>query len=259
MPLSTTPTPSGRASGGAADRDLLAVGLGEHVVERGRRCRRRRPRRRPRSPCTTWPPRRCDTAQSTGRPRVSAIDVMLAIASFLTFSPRVPGMSSAVAADGRGGPDVRARRHVGEVGRHRDERPRARRAAAARRDPHDDGHVRLEERAGDVLGRVEAAAGRVELDDHGRGPAMTRPARCRPRGSWPSRCRPCRWPSARRRRRRRPARCPRRRSRAGRSARGTGRAGGRRCVIGATWQRHEYGTAPGERSPAPWRGGLRQA
>ena len=35
-----------------------------------------------------------ETAQSTSRPRVSAIDLMLAIASLRTFSPIVPVMSS---------------------------------------------------------------------------------------------------------------------------------------------------------------------
>ena len=45
-----------------------------------------------------------DTAQSTGRPRVSAIDVMLAIASFLTFSPSVPGMSSPLLPTGDAAP-----------------------------------------------------------------------------------------------------------------------------------------------------------
>ena len=34
------------------------------------------------------------TAQSTFRPRTSAIERILAMASFLTFSPSVPGMSS---------------------------------------------------------------------------------------------------------------------------------------------------------------------
>ncbi len=33
------------------------------------------------------------TAQSMGRPRASAMDEMFLIASFLTFSPSVPGMS----------------------------------------------------------------------------------------------------------------------------------------------------------------------
>ena len=45
-----------------------------------------------------------DTAQSTGRPRASAIDVMLAMASFLTFSPRVPGMSSPLLPTGEAAP-----------------------------------------------------------------------------------------------------------------------------------------------------------
>ena len=45
-----------------------------------------------------------DTAQATGRPRASAIAVMLAIASFFTFSPSVPGMSWPLLSTGEAAP-----------------------------------------------------------------------------------------------------------------------------------------------------------
>ena len=76
-----------------------------------------------------------ETAQSTGRPRASAIEVMLAIASFLTFSPSVPAMSSPCSPTGDGGADVRARRHAGEVRGQGDERAGARGPAAGRARP----------------------------------------------------------------------------------------------------------------------------
>ena len=83
-----------------------------------------------------------DTAQSTGRPRASAIDVMLAIASFLTFSPSVPGMSSPLLLDRATRPrcscpapcTARLAASVMNV-------PALAARPPARRDPHDDGHV----------------------------------------------------------------------------------------------------------------------
>ena len=58
-----------------------------------------------------------ETAQSTSRPRVSAIDLMLAIASFLHLLADRARDVLAAGADRRGRTDVRAGRHVGEVGR----------------------------------------------------------------------------------------------------------------------------------------------
>ena len=62
---------------------------------------------------------------------------MLLMASLRTLSPIVPVELLAAGPDRRSRADVRARSHVGEVGRQRDERPGAGRATAARRDPDD--------------------------------------------------------------------------------------------------------------------------
>ena len=97
-----------------------------------------------------------DAAQSTGRPRVSAIDRMKAIASFLTFSPSVPGMSWPFASIGEAAPMRVPGRHVRQVRREGDERPGAGREPARRGDPDDDRDGRLEDRRHDVHRRVEA-------------------------------------------------------------------------------------------------------
>ena len=78
--------------------------------------------------------------------RASAIAVILAIASFRTLSPSVPGMSLPSPSTGDAAPMLRAGRHQGDVGGEGDERPGARREAAGRRDPDDRRDAALEER-----------------------------------------------------------------------------------------------------------------
>ena len=134
-----------------------------------------------------------ETAQSTSRPRASAIDRMLAIASLRTLSPIVPSSSSPPEPTGDAAPMLVPGRHVGEVRGERDERARAGRPPAARRDPHDRRQGSLEQAGDDPLRGVEAAARRVDGDDQrGRGvlggsvdrlPRCSRPSRCRRRRS----------------------------------------------------------------------------
>ena len=78
----------------------------------------------------------------------------------------------ATGADGRCRADVRARGHVGEMPRQRDEGAGAGGPSAARRHPDDRRDRRLEEGGDDALGRIEAAAGRIERQDHGFGAAI---------------------------------------------------------------------------------------
>ena len=95
----------GRASGSTPPTvTSCPVGLGEDLVDRGGDPVHGARRDRLGWRCTTSPPSTVDTAQSTGRPRASAIEVMLAIASFLTFSPSVPGMSSPLLPTGDAAP-----------------------------------------------------------------------------------------------------------------------------------------------------------
>ena len=113
-----------------------AVGLREDVLDASRRSRRPRPR--PRASAGRVGARvlaTVETAQSTGRPRASAIAGSFAIASLRTLSPIVPGMSSPLLLTGDGGADVRAGRHVREVRGERDERAGARGPGARRARP----------------------------------------------------------------------------------------------------------------------------
>jgi hypothetical protein len=73
----------------------------------------------------------------------------------------------------------RVRRHRGYVGGHRDKRARAARARSGRGNVNDRRHGRSVEFPDDVPGRIEQAAGRVELDDEAdvlaRGSDVNRP------------------------------------------------------------------------------------
>ena len=152
-----------------ATSTVLAVGEREHLLDRARRSRRPRRARPPRSPATTRAPDTVETAQSTLRPRSSAIAVIFAIASFMTFSPIVPPMSSPWPLTGDAAPMLVPGAISAMFAGERDERARARREAAGRGDPDDHRDLRLEDRADDVVAsRSSQPPGRVELDDDGR-------------------------------------------------------------------------------------------
>ncbi len=119
---------------------------------------------------TTAPRRRSTRPSRRCRPRASAIDVMLAIASLLAPSRRAcPGCPRPGRRPARprrcSCPGAMSARLAGE----RDERPGARRPAARGATHTIVGTAASSSAHDDLLRRVEAAARRVELDDDGRG------------------------------------------------------------------------------------------
>ena len=149
------------------DLDGLAIGEREHLVER-RGDAVDGADETASSAGDDLASRTVEIAHSTLRSRAFAIAVILAIASFMTFSPSVPSMSVPSPLIGEAAPMLVPGAISAMFADERDERAGARREAARRRDPDDHGDLRLEQRADDVVRRESSAtARRVELDDHG--------------------------------------------------------------------------------------------
>ncbi len=108
------------------------------------------------------------TAQSTGRPRSLAMAVMDAMASFMTLAPSVPSMSWPWLPTGDAAPMLVPGAIAARLPARVMKVPALAARAPAGATHTMTGSGAVEQRLDDVVGRVERAAGRVQLDDHGR-------------------------------------------------------------------------------------------